>query len=175
MHLARQVAPYESGRSAASWARFTPTPCAGRLQVPAFGSRAGVRNFSVGSRSNGIAARHQAVAIVLDLIEIQFDPDGGLSAGDGRQGSMRYRSHLPTGYWCAMAIILLMATSEYRVIELLTEHSPSSCGKAPSTGTSSSRRMDFKLARRPRLGTHPSRWIRRGSQEPPPARNTPCS
>ena len=37
--------------SAASRTRFIPKPCAGRWNVPGFGSRAGARNCSVGSRS----------------------------------------------------------------------------------------------------------------------------
>jgi hypothetical protein len=37
--------------SAASRTRFIPNPCAGRWNVPGFGSRAGARNCSVGSRS----------------------------------------------------------------------------------------------------------------------------
>ena len=35
-----------------------------------------------------VAPGHQAVAVVLDLV-IELDPDGGRSAGDGRQGSMK--------------------------------------------------------------------------------------
>jgi hypothetical protein len=37
--------------SAASRTRFIPKPCAGRWNVPAFGSRAGARNCAAGSRS----------------------------------------------------------------------------------------------------------------------------
>ena len=37
--------------SAASRTRFIPKPCAGRWNVPGFGSRAGARNCSLGSRS----------------------------------------------------------------------------------------------------------------------------
>jgi hypothetical protein len=37
--------------SAASRTRFIPKPCAGRWNVPGFGSRAGARNCSVGFRS----------------------------------------------------------------------------------------------------------------------------
>jgi hypothetical protein len=36
--------------------------------------------------AHGVPARHEPEAIVLDFVK--FDPDGGLSAGDGRQGSM---------------------------------------------------------------------------------------
>ena len=35
-----------------------------------------------------ITSCHKPIAIVLDLM-IQLEPDGGLSAGDGRQGSMK--------------------------------------------------------------------------------------
>ena len=41
--------------------------------------------------AHGIAPGHQPEAVVLDFV-IQFAPDGGLSAGDGRHGSMK-----PTG------------------------------------------------------------------------------
>ena len=43
------------------------------------------------SRMPTVAARHQPVAVVLDLVN-PVDPDGGRSAGDGRQGSMKRRT-----------------------------------------------------------------------------------
>ena len=36
--------------------------------------------------ADGIATGHEPESVVLDFVK--FDPDGGLSAGDGRQGSM---------------------------------------------------------------------------------------
>jgi hypothetical protein len=38
--------------------------------------------------ADGIALRHQVVAVVLDLVN-PTGADGGRSAGDGRQGSMK--------------------------------------------------------------------------------------
>ena len=37
--------------------------------------------------AHGVASGHQPEAVVLDLVN-PVEPDGGLSAGDGRQGSM---------------------------------------------------------------------------------------
>ena len=50
-----------------------------------------LREAKAAKPTDGISTRHKAIAVVLNLIN-PLVPDGGRSAGDGRQGSMKRRS-----------------------------------------------------------------------------------
>ena len=58
-----------------------------------------------------VAAGHEPVAVVLDLVKSSWRPDGGRSAGEGRQGSMKRRTGIG-GYIAAVAVGIEPAEDE---------------------------------------------------------------